>query len=125
MGSSSRFAFNCRYFFGLVTCITIIGAKCCGAMSLSFDRNEIDLLLSNQQYKFYLEAVAEQSLYAAVVDILTFKIRNSIVLLLFVLYLLFARTVRAWSAPLNFILAAFVFAVHSRSMLSTRLGAAT
>jgi Flp pilus assembly protein protease CpaA len=84
-------------------------------MSLSFilDRSQIDLLLSSQQYKFYLEVAAVVVLvYAAVVDFLTFKIRNSVVLLLFVLYLLFALSARAWSDIFwNFILAAFIFVV--------------
>jgi Flp pilus assembly protein protease CpaA len=86
-------------------------------MSLTFllDRSQIDLLLSNQQYnyKFYLEvAAAVVLLYAAIVDFFTFKIRNSVVLLLFVLYLLFALSARAWSDIFwNFILAAFIFVV--------------
>jgi Flp pilus assembly protein protease CpaA len=84
-------------------------------MSLAFllDRSQIDLLLSGQQYKFYLEVAAVVVLlYAAVVDLLTFKIRNSVVLLLFVLYLLFALTTRARSDIFwNFILAAFIFVV--------------
>jgi Flp pilus assembly protein protease CpaA len=84
-------------------------------MSLAFllDRSPIDQLLSSQQYKFYLEvATVVVLLYAAVVDFLTFKIRNSIVLLLFVLYLLFALTTRAWSDIFwNFVLAAFIFVV--------------
>jgi Flp pilus assembly protein protease CpaA len=84
-------------------------------MSLIFllDRSQIDLLLSSQQYKFYLEVTAVVVLlYAAVIDFLTFKIRNSIVLLLFVLYLLFALATRAWSDICwNFILAAFIFVV--------------
>jgi Flp pilus assembly protein protease CpaA len=82
-------------------------------MSLNFilDRSQIDLLLSSQQYKFYLEVAAVVVLlYAAVVDFLTFKIRNRVVLLLFVLYLLFALTARAWSDIFwHFMLAAFVF----------------
>jgi Flp pilus assembly protein protease CpaA len=84
-------------------------------MSLIFvlDRSQIDLLLSIQHYKFYLEAAAVVVLlYAAVIDFLTFKIRNSIVVLLFVLYLLFALATRAWSDIFgNFILAAFIFVV--------------
>ena len=85
------------------------------AMSLTFllDRSQIDLLLSNQQYKFYLAVAAVVVLlYAAVVDFFTFKIRNSVVLLLFVLYLLFALSARAWTDVFwNFILAAFIFVV--------------
>jgi Flp pilus assembly protein protease CpaA len=84
-------------------------------MSLTFlpDRSQIDLLLSNQQYKFYIEVAAVLVLsYAAVVDFFSFKIRNSVVLLLFVLYLLFALSARAWSDIFwNFILAAFILVV--------------
>jgi Flp pilus assembly protein protease CpaA len=95
--------------------IALDGAVPFGAMSLMslLDRSQINLLLSNQQYKFYIELAAVAVLsYAAVIDFLTFKIRNSVVLLLFVLYLLFALSTRAWSDIVwNFILAAFVFVV--------------
>ncbi|MGB6286324.1 MAG: hypothetical protein WBG18_18230, partial [Xanthobacteraceae bacterium] len=81
---SLRLCLYLSLFSFVSTCIAVIGAKCFAAMSLTFllDRNQIDLLLSSQQYKFYLEVAAVVVLlYAAVVDFLTFKIRNSVVLL--------------------------------------------
>jgi Flp pilus assembly protein protease CpaA len=74
---------------------------------------QIDLLLHGEQYKFYIEiAVVAVLFYVGFTDFRTFKIRNDVVLLLLVLYVLFALISRSRSEILsNVILAAVIFGV--------------
>ena len=76
-------------------------------------RIQIDLLLHGQAYRFYIEsAVVAVLFYVAFTDFRTFKIRNDVLLLLLVLYVLFALISRSWLEILwNIILAIIVFAV--------------
>jgi prepilin peptidase CpaA len=61
-----------------------------------YERIQIELLLHGAQYKFYIEAATVAVLfYAALTDFLTFKIRNEVVLLLVILYVLFAFVTRS------------------------------
>jgi Flp pilus assembly protein protease CpaA len=61
-----------------------------------YERLQIELLLHGAQYKLYLEAATVAVLfYVAATDFLTFKIRNEVVLLLFILYALFAFVTRS------------------------------
>ena len=76
-------------------------------------RIHFDLLIHRAQYKFYIEiATAAVLFYVALTDFRTFKIRNEVVLLLLVLYALFATVDRSWAEiMLDVILAAILFAV--------------
>lgn len=76
-------------------------------------RIQLDLLLHREQYKFYVEAATVAVLfYVAFTDFRTFKIRNDVVLLLLVLYVLFALIGRSWfEILLDVTLAAVMFAV--------------
>jgi prepilin peptidase CpaA len=71
----------------------------------------IDLLLHGQQDKFYIEIAAVAVLfYVGFTDFMTFKIRNDVVLLLFVLYVIFAVVDRSWIDILsNVVFAAIMF----------------
>jgi prepilin peptidase CpaA len=61
-----------------------------------YERLQTELLLHGTQYKFFIEASAVAVLfYVALTDFLTFKIRNEVVLLLLILYVLFAFVTRS------------------------------
>jgi prepilin peptidase CpaA len=61
-----------------------------------YQRLQIELLVHGAQYKFYIEGATVAVLfYIALTDFLTFKIRNDVVLLLLVLYILFAFVTRS------------------------------
>jgi prepilin peptidase CpaA len=61
-----------------------------------YERLQTELLLHGTQYKFFIEAAAVAVLfYVALTDFLTFKIRNEVVLLLLILYVLFAFVTRS------------------------------
>jgi Flp pilus assembly protein protease CpaA len=74
---------------------------------------QIDLLHHGEQYKFYIEiAVVAVLFYIGFTDFRTFKIRNDAVLLLLVLYILFALVSRSWFEILtNVILAVVMFGI--------------
>ena len=76
-------------------------------------RIQLDLLLHGEQYKFYIEVAAVAVLfYVALTDFRTFKIRNDVLLLLLVLYALFAFVSRSWFEILsNVILAVVMFGI--------------
>jgi Flp pilus assembly protein protease CpaA len=76
-------------------------------------RIHLDLLLHGSQYKFYVESAAVAVLfYVGLTDFATFKIRNDTVLLLLVLYVIFAFIDRSWMEIFsNIILAAIIFGV--------------
>jgi len=76
-------------------------------------RIQFDLLLHGEQYKFYIKVAAVAVLfYVGFTDFRTAKIRNDVVLLLLVLYILFALISRSWFEILwNFVLAAVMFGV--------------
>ena len=60
-------------------------------------RIQIDLLLHGEQYQFYIKAAAVAVLfYVGYTDFRTGKIRNDVVLLLLILYVLFALIGRSW-----------------------------
>jgi Flp pilus assembly protein protease CpaA len=82
-------------------------------ISLLVDRIRLDLLAHGQQYKFYIESAAVAVLfYVGVTDFMTFKIRNDTVLLLLVLYLIFALIDRSWTEIFyDVILAVIIFSV--------------
>jgi prepilin peptidase CpaA len=77
------------------------------------DRIHLDLLTHGQQYKFYIEsAVVAVLFYVGLTDFMTFKIRNDTVLLLLILYLMFAFIDRSWMEIFyDVILAAVIFGV--------------
>ena len=76
-------------------------------------RIQLDLLQHGQQYKFYIEVAAVAVLfYVGFTDFRTFKIRNDVVMLLLVLYVLLAFVDRSRSEILiDVLLAAIIFAV--------------
>ncbi len=76
-------------------------------------RIQLDLLLHGQLYKFYIEAAAVAVLfYVGFTDFRTFKIRNDVVLLLLLMYVLLAFVDRSRSEILiDVILAAIMFGV--------------
>jgi Flp pilus assembly protein protease CpaA len=78
-----------------------------------FDRIPIDLQLHGEAYRFYIEvALAAVLFYAALTDLRTFKIPNNLVLLLLVLYVLFAMIARTpFEILTDLALAAVIFAV--------------
>ena len=78
-----------------------------------FHRIQIDLLLHGEQYQFYIKAAVVTVLfYVGYTDFRTGKIRNDVVLLLLILYVLFALIGRSWfEILLNVILAAVMFGV--------------
>jgi Flp pilus assembly protein protease CpaA len=82
-------------------------------MAHFFDRIQVDLQLHREAYKFYVEvALVAVLFYVGLTDFQTFKIQNNVVLLLVVLYVLFAFVARAPSEILsNLVLAAIMFAV--------------
>ena len=71
------------------------------------------LLLHGTQYEFYIEiATVAVLFYVGFTDFRTAKIRNDVVLLLLVLYILFAFISRSWFEILwNVVLAAVMFGV--------------
>ena len=78
-----------------------------------FHRIQIDLLLHGGQYTFYIKVAAVAVLfYVGYTDFRTAKIRNDVVLLLLILYVLFALVGRSWfEILLNVILAVIMFGV--------------
>lgn len=76
-------------------------------------RIQIDLLLHGEQYKFYVKAAAVAVLfYVGFTDFRTFKIRNDVLLLLLVLYILYALFGRSWfEIVTNVIVATVMFGV--------------
>ena len=74
---------------------------------------QADLFLNGAQYKFYIEiAAVAVLLYVGFTDFRTFKIRNDVLLLLVLLYILLAIVGRSWIEIIeNVILAIFMFAV--------------
>jgi prepilin peptidase CpaA len=78
-----------------------------------FDRIQIDLQVHGQTYKFYIEVALVAILsYVAFTDFQTFRIQNNVVLLLLVLYALFAVVARTrFEILANLMVAAVIFAV--------------
>jgi prepilin peptidase CpaA len=78
-----------------------------------FDRLPFDLQLHGHEYRFYIEvALVAVMFYVGFTDFRTFKIRNNVLLLLLLLYVLFALVARTPSEILsNVIFAAIIFAV--------------
>jgi prepilin peptidase CpaA len=78
-----------------------------------YERLQTELLLHGGEYKFYLEAATVAVLfYVALTDFLTFKIRNDVVLLLLILYALFAFVTRSrFEVITDVILAIVIFGV--------------
>ena len=76
-------------------------------------RIQLDLFLHGAQYKFYIEiAAVVVLLYVGFNDFRTFKIRNDVLLLLVVLYVLLAIVNRSWiEIAEDILLAVFMFAV--------------
>jgi prepilin peptidase CpaA len=76
-------------------------------------RIQLDLFLNGPQYKFYIEiAAVAVLLYVGFTDFRTFKIRNDVLMLLVLLYVLLAIVGRSWiEITENVILAVFMFAV--------------
>ena len=76
-------------------------------------RIQADLFLHGPQYKFYIEiAAVVVLLYVGFNDFRTFKIRNDVLLLLVVLYVLLAIVSRSWiEIAEDILLAIFMFAV--------------
>jgi Flp pilus assembly protein protease CpaA len=76
-------------------------------------RIHFELLVHGQQYRFYVESAAVAVLfYVAFTDFTAFKIRNDTVLLLLILYVLFAFIDRSWTEILtDIVLAAIMFGV--------------
>jgi prepilin peptidase CpaA len=76
-------------------------------------RIQLDLFLHGPQYKFYIEIAAVAVLiYVGFTDFRTFKIRNDVLMLLVILYVLLAVVARPWSEIIqNVILAVIMFAV--------------
>ena len=77
------------------------------------ERIQFDLFLHHQQYKFYIEiAVVAVLFYVGYTDFRTFKIRNNVLLLLLVLYVLLALVDRSlFEVMWNVILAVVMFGV--------------
>jgi prepilin peptidase CpaA len=77
------------------------------------DRLGFDLQLHEHEYRFYIEvALVAVMFYVGFTDFRTFKIRNDVLLLLLLLYVLFALVARTPSEILsNVIFAAIIFAV--------------
>jgi prepilin peptidase CpaA len=77
------------------------------------ERIQFDLFLHHQQYKFYIEiAVVAVLFYVGYTDFRTFKIRNNVLLLLLVLYVLLALVDRSlFEVMWNVILAVVMFVV--------------
>jgi prepilin peptidase CpaA len=76
-------------------------------------RIQLDLFLHGAQYKFYIEiAAVVVLLYVGFTDFRTFKIRNDVLLVLVVLYVLLAIVSRSWiEIAEDVVLAIFMFAV--------------
>jgi prepilin peptidase CpaA len=76
-------------------------------------RIQLDLFLNGPQYKFYIEiAAVAVLLYVGFTDFRTFKIRNDVLMLLVLLYVLLAIVSRSWIEIIgDVILAVFMFAV--------------
>jgi prepilin peptidase CpaA len=82
-------------------------------MNHFFDRIQIDLQLHGDAYRFYIEvALVAVLFYAGLTDLRTFKIQNNLVLLLLVLYVLFALIARTpFEILTNLAFAAIIFAL--------------
>ena len=78
-----------------------------------YERLQSELLLHGAQYKLYIEAATVAVLfYVALTDFLTFKIRNELIVLLLILYALFAFVTRSRIEVLtDIVLAVVIFAV--------------
>jgi prepilin peptidase CpaA len=81
------------------------------AAATLFQQVRTDLILHSEQYRVCIEAAAVVVLcYIGITDLRTFKIRNSGILLLLALYILYALVARSWAEILsNVILAVIVF----------------
>lgn len=77
------------------------------------DRIQFNLQLHGHEYKFYIEAALVAVIfYVGFTDFRTFKIRNNVLLLVLLLYVLFALVARTPPEILsNVIFAAIIFAV--------------
>jgi Flp pilus assembly protein protease CpaA len=84
-------------------------------MAHVLDRIQFDLLIHGQAYKFYIEvALVAVLFYVGFTDFRTFKIPNNVIVLLLVLYVLFALVARTRSEiQSDLILSAIMFAVLS------------
>jgi Flp pilus assembly protein protease CpaA len=82
-------------------------------MSRLIQQFQLDLLLHAEQYRFYLKAAAVAVLvYVGFTDFRTFKIRNDVLSLLLVLYVLYALVSRSWFEIIaNVVVAAIMFGV--------------
>src|SRR5215469_1262060 len=78
-----------------------------------YERLQSELLLHGAQYRFYIEAATVAVLfYVALTDLLTFKIRNELIVLLLILYALFSFVTRSRIEVLtDIILSLVIFAV--------------
>jgi prepilin peptidase CpaA len=78
-----------------------------------YHRLQSDLLLHSHQYKFFVETATVAVLfYVGLTDFRTFKIRNDVLLLLIVLYFMYALVARSWSEILfDVLLSAAIFSV--------------
>jgi prepilin peptidase CpaA len=78
-----------------------------------YERLQSELLLHGAQYRFYIEAATVAVLfYVALTDLLTFKIRNELIMLLLILYALFSFVTRSRIEVLtDIILSLVIFAV--------------
>jgi prepilin peptidase CpaA len=78
-----------------------------------YERLQSELLLHGAQYKLYIEAATVAVLfYVALTDFLTFKIRNELIVLLLILYALFAFVTRSRIEVLtDIVLALVIFAI--------------
>jgi len=82
-------------------------------MTHLFDRIQIELQVNGNAYRFYIEvALVAVLFYVGFTDFQTFKIQNNVVLLLLVLYALFALVARTpFEILSNVTLAVIIFAV--------------
>ena len=82
-------------------------------MAHVLDRIQFNLLIYGHAYKFYIEvALVAVLFYVGYTDFRTFKIKNNLVLLLLVLYVLFAVVARTPSEILsNLTFSAIIFGV--------------
>jgi prepilin peptidase CpaA len=78
-------------------------------ISQLISRIHFEFLAHGQQYKFYVEsAVVAVLFYVAFTDFTSFKIRNETVLLLLILYVMFAFIDRSWTEILTDIIVATI-----------------
>lgn len=100
----NRYCHRSAYLLGFFSSPELNSRDFCNRMDIAYflDRIQFDLHLHAQAYRLYIEAALIAVIfYAGFTDFRSFKIRNNVLLLLLLLYVLFALVARTWPEILS------------------------